>query len=96
MREKLPVTQETHIEDGEESASEICSGKFPVTFLLNLGWSIGKSALPRRNEGSKRRVLGWKGPSRVVGIASIPAKLMKIVRAHNKSWKCILDEANVV
>jgi len=33
----LPVTQETHIEDGEEIARAICSGKFKVTFFLSLG-----------------------------------------------------------
>jgi hypothetical protein len=62
------VTQETHIEVGEEMASDICSGKFEVAFFLSLGWFIGKSSLPLRNEGSNLRVTGLKGPSRVVGI----------------------------
>lgn len=67
----LPVTQETHIEVGEDDkARAICSGKNEVTFLLSLGCSIGKSSLPLRSEGSNLVVTGLNGPSNVVGMAS--------------------------
>lgn len=34
---------------------------------------MGKSPLPRRSDGSKRRVTGLNGPSRVVGIRALDA-----------------------
>lgn len=59
------------MEVGVERAKAICSGKSELTFLfLSLGWSIGNSSLPRRRDGSNRRVNGSNGPSKVVGIAS--------------------------
>lgn len=68
------MTQETHMEVGVERAKAICSGKSELTFLfLSLGWSIGKSSLPRRRDGSNRRVNGLNGPSKVVGIVSAAA-----------------------
>jgi len=65
---KVPVTQETHMEVGEEIARAICSGKFKVTFFLSLGSVMGRSSLPRRSDGSNRRVTGLNGPSKVVGM----------------------------
>lgn len=73
---KVPVTQETHIEVGEDIAKAICSGKFEVTFFFNLGWFIGKSSLPLRSDGSKRRVTGGNGPSRVVGMRLSVTKIL--------------------
>lgn len=86
-RGKVPVTQETHIEVGEEIARAICSGKFKVTFFLSLGWVMGRSSLPRRSDGSNRRVTGSNGPSKVVGmwVSVTVMMVMKLVLIITKT-----------
>ena len=74
------------MEEGVDKAIAICSGKFEVTFLLSLGSVRGRSSLPRRREGLKRRVLGVKGPSSVVGMWSaetaMDVKRMRLGSTH--------------
>lgn len=81
----IPVTQETHIAVGDDIARAICSGKLEVTFLLSLGSSIGKSSLPLRNEGSKARVFGLKGPSKVVGMGCLVATIFVKIKSMSKA-----------
>lgn len=86
---KLPVTQETQMEVGVDNAKAICSGKMEGTLLTSLGWLMGRSSLPRRREGSKRRVTGGKGPSRVVGMGSclVPSALIICIRRRRRQHK---------
>lgn len=53
---------------GEETASAICSGNMDGTILTSRGWSMGRSSLPLRRDGSNFIVEGANGPSSVVGI----------------------------
>lgn len=55
---------------GEETASAICSGNMDGTLLASRGWSMGRSSLPLRRDGSNFVVEGANGPSSVVGIWS--------------------------
>lgn len=90
----IPVIHEIHMEEGEkEAARAICSGCMEVTRLARRGSSIGTSSLPRRREGSKRRVTGVNGPSRVVG-TSFDSRIEKEeTRRRSRSFaRDMLDE----